>query len=359
MPTFSGVLNPNKIQSALFNMIISQDVIGGSIKANYNLVDKARVDGTLYGDTKLYIDCPTVDSYAWEPDTEDSLNVLAIKRPGAPKTQAITMGVYRQCMITKDDYLSKQAFGTEGAFVQYQSIIEARLPKSKEVYENTTYNAFFGTVEGAHAAVEVALSDIAATGVEKTRLEAEMIAQAVADLIADMKDYGYDYTKNGFLRAFSEDEIQVVWNVKFLNKIRKISLPNIYHKENLIDKFGGESLPARFFGEVKTTATEAGDNDGTLRALVEKDYVVGGVTKHVMAGSLIPAGVAVAADEAYVEDEDVICKVYTKLPPMMSAFSVGTSFFNAKNLSSNSYLTWGHNKLEALDSEAIVTVHAD
>lgn len=56
MPTFSGTLNKNHIQNALFNMIISQDVIGGSIKANYNLVDKARVDGTLYGDTKLYID---------------------------------------------------------------------------------------------------------------------------------------------------------------------------------------------------------------------------------------------------------------------------------------------------------------
>ena len=45
MGTFTGSLKPNKIQSALFNMIISQDVIGGSIKANYNLVDKARVVG--------------------------------------------------------------------------------------------------------------------------------------------------------------------------------------------------------------------------------------------------------------------------------------------------------------------------
>ena len=43
----------------------------------------------------------------------------------------------------------------------------------------------------------------------------------------------------------------------------------------------------------------------------------------------------------------------------MSAFSVGTSFFNAKNLKTNSYLTWGHNNLEALDSEAIVVVHAN
>ena len=42
----------------------------------------------------------------------------------------------------------------------------------------------------------------------------------------------------------------------------------------------------------------------------------------------------------------------------MSAFNVGTSFYNAKNLSTNMYQTWGHNTLEALDSEAIVTVRA-
>lgn len=34
MGAFSGTLNVNAIQSALYNMIISQDIIGGSIKNN-------------------------------------------------------------------------------------------------------------------------------------------------------------------------------------------------------------------------------------------------------------------------------------------------------------------------------------
>lgn len=356
MPTFNGTLNRNKIQSALYNMIISQDVIGGSIKANYNLVDKARVDGSLYGDTKLYIDCPTLESVAWEQDSEDAINVLAQHRPPAPKTQAITMGVYRQVRLTTDDYLSKNAFGTEGAFTSYQSVLNSRLSGTKEIYDNCTYNAFFGTVEPVKE-VEVPLSDITETGVEKTRLEAEMIAQYVADLISDMKDYGYEYTKNGFLRAFSEGEIGVVWNTKFLNKIRKISLPNIYHNENLIDKFGGDQLPARFFGEINADAT-AGDGS-KVRSLVEQYIKTGDVTTHYFPGELIKATDTAPAGTSYTTDEDVICKVYTKLPPYMSAFNVTTSFYNAKNLSTNTYQTFGHNILEALASEALVTVHAD
>lgn len=353
MPAFTGTLNKNAIQNALFNMIISQDVIGGSIKANYNLVDKARVDGTLYGDTKLYIDTPTLTSVEWVQDSEDAINVLAMHRPPAPKTQAITMGVYRQVRLTKDDYLSKQAFGTEGAFRQYQSILDSRLNKTKEIYDNTTYNAFFGTVAPSAPEVSVPVSDITATGVEKTRLEGEIIAQTVADTISDMMDYGYKYTKNGFLRAFSEDEIKVVWNVKYLNKIRKVSLPNIYHNENLIDKFGSEKLPARFFGEVNSAPTQG--NGTTIRSLVEQ--VIG--TSHYFPGELIKSGETAPAGTSYTTDEDVICKIYTKLPPYMSAFNVGTSFYNPKNLSTNMYQTWGHNKLEALDSEAIVVLHED
>lgn len=353
MGTFTGTLKPNKIQSALFNMIISQDVIGGSIKANYNLVDKARVDGSMYGDTKLYIDTPTLVSVPWVQDSEDALNLLKTFRPSAPKTQAITLDVFRQVAVTKDEYLSKQAFGTEGAFTQYQAILDSRLNKTKEVYDNTTYNAFFGTVEPVKTE-KVVLSSITATGVEKTRLEAEAIAQKVADLIADMKDYGYSYTKNGFLRAFGDEDIHVVWNTAYINKIRKVSLPNIYNKEGLIDKFGEDQLPSRFFGSVEKNKIEAASNDGTYRSLIEQ--VIGG--KHYFAGELIDKNVEIPAETSYSEDGDIICKVYTKLPPYMSAFNVGTSFFNASNLSTNMYQTWGHNTLEALDSEAIVTVRA-
>lgn len=53
MGAFSGTLNQNEIYAALYNMIISQEVFD-RIGDSGELVDKARVDGTLYGDTKLY-----------------------------------------------------------------------------------------------------------------------------------------------------------------------------------------------------------------------------------------------------------------------------------------------------------------
>ena len=47
MATFNGQLNVNAIQSALFNMIIAQDIIGGKIKNNYDLVSKAEEDARI------------------------------------------------------------------------------------------------------------------------------------------------------------------------------------------------------------------------------------------------------------------------------------------------------------------------
>lgn len=350
MPTFSGKLSTNLIQTAIYNMIISQDVIGGHIHANYNLVDKARVDGTLYGDTKLYYDVPTLVSTGWEQDSETARNLLALHRPEPPKIQALTFGVYRQVALTKDDYLSKQAFGTEGAFADYQSVLDGRLNKTKEVYDNTTYDAFFGTVAPT-VTKEIDLSSITATGEEKNRLRAQTIASGIADLIADMKDYRYSYTKNGFLRAFKEDEIKVVWNTAYINKITKMDTPTIYHKDGLIGKMGSDELPSRFFGAVNSAETK-GTAAGTVCSLVEQ--IIG--ENHYWPGEAIAATDTAPAGTSYTIDEKVICKIYTKLPPYMSAFNVGTSFFNARNLSTNMYQTWGHNVLEALDSEALVTV---
>ena len=40
----------------------------------------------------------------------------------------------------------------------------------------------------------------------------------------------------------------------------------------------------------------------------------------------------------------------------MSAFEVDTSFFNAKSLTDNRYLTFGHNTLEYLKDKPMLTV---
>ena len=119
-------------------------------------------------------------------------------------------------------------------------------------------------------------------------------------------------------------------------------------------------LPARYFGTIVTSAVTAEANDGSYRSRVEKDYTVAGQTKpvHVFPGDKIPASVAIQAGESYKEDADVICKVLVKLPPYMSAFEVGTSFFNPRSLTENHYLTFGHNTLEYLKNYPFITVKA-
>lgn len=352
MGTFSGQLRTNVIQSALFNMIISQDIIGGSIRNNYNLVDQAKAEAGLYGDTKLYIDTPTLTPVDWVQDSADAVNLLALHRPGAPKTQALVIDVFKQVRLTKDDYLSKQAFGTAGAFIAYQSVLESRLTKTKEVYLNKTYNTFIGTTVGQNAGGSETKLEIVTNA--NNNSAGENIAYAMANLIDDMKDYSKEYTKNGFERAFGEDEIKIVWNNKYINAVKKIDLPSIFHDDALQSTFIGDVLPARYFGAANAhTTSVAGDR--ATKDLYLTTSIAGDT--YVAAGDLIPAGLTITAGDAYTVDDSIICKVYTKLPPVLEAFSVGTDFFNAKNLSTNMYLTFGHSTLEPLASEALVTVY--
>lgn len=396
MPTFNGQLNVNHIQSALFNMIISQDIIGGSIKANYNLVDKAKNEAGLYGDTKLFIDAPNLTPVDWVQDSEDAVNVLELHRPGAPKTQALVINVFKYVRLTKDDYLSKQAFGTEGAFVSYQSVIESRLSKAKEVYLNKTYNSFVGTC-GANVNEEIDLdADGNSAGLN--------IAYEIANLIDDMKDYNTKYTANGFERAFGEEDIKIVWSNKYVNAVRKIDASVVFHNDAMLNTLVGDTLPSRYFGDILTsdnlktyataTAYSAGDliyNSGAVykvteditaanntaitdvaktqlevRAVKDKVVTISEEKIYVAAGEKIPAGSTIGASgttfvygEVYAVNDKIICKIFTKLPPLLEAFSVATSWFNAKNLSTNLYLVFGHSTLETLDSEAVVTVYAE
>lgn len=352
MATFSGTLTQNEIYSALYNMIISQEVFADRISDGSELVDKAKVDGGLYGDTKLYYSADVLHSYDWANDAEAS-NLLDVSRAKAPECQAIKLDQFRQITLTLDSYLSKRAFSDEGAFGQFNSVMESMIGKSKRIHDVTTYNAYVGTAEtdiGAQSA-EVVVADT-----ETPETEAKLIAEKVANIMVEMKDVSRDYNDYAQVTKFSEGQIKVIWNSKHVNKIRKVDLPAIFHMEGLMDKFGEEVLPARYFGTVVTSPVTVQNNDGTYRTLIEKAYTVSGVLHELFPGDLIPAGVAIAANEAYKEDDSIVCKIVVKLPPFMSAFEVGTSFFNPRSLTTNRYLTWGRNTLEYFKAYPMVTL---
>lgn len=355
MGAFNGQLRSNEIFSALYNMIISQEVFANNLGKHQTLVDKARVDGGLYGDTKLYYSTDVLKSVPWGNDAE-AANLLALHRPEAPECQAIHLDVFRQICLTVDNYLSKRAWADEGAFSSFNAVMLGWMKETKKVYDGTLYNVFIGTSKSAAAGQNVTVD---LDGVTDAKEEAMLIAQALADLIVAMGDYSRDFNDYGNLRSYANDAIKVVWNSKFVNKIRKVDLPTIFHKDGLVDKFEEDVMPSRYFGTPNAAAVEAASNTGSYRSMLEKDYTVSNVVTHVFPGDKIPAGAAIAAGEGYLEDEDVICKVLVKLPPYMSAFEVGTSFFNAKSLTENHYLTFGHNTLEYLKNFPFITVKAD
>ena len=354
MANFNGTLQSNEIFAALYNMIISQQVFADNIASTGSeLVDMSRVEGSMYGDTKLYYSTDVLKSTKWGNDAE-AANLLALHRPEAPKCQAIRLNVFRQIALTVDDYLSKRAWGDEGAFSSFKSVMLGWMGDTKKVYDATTFNAFVGTAKSGVATenVEIDLTTAvgSATGEEAARIEGGVIAEEIAKLITNLKDITRDYNDNGQLRSYNISDLVFVWNSDAVAKIEKRDLPTIYHKD-IVDKLGEYVLPARYFGTVNAGETQG--NGTTVRSLVEQDIGA----NHYFAGDLIKASDKAPAGTSYTVNPKILFKVmHRQSVPYMSAFEVGTSFFNAKSLTDNRYLTFGHNTLEYLKQYPFVTV---
>lgn len=392
MATFTGQLRSNEIFASLYNMIISQEVFADNIKGTFSsLVDKGRVDGSLYGDTKLYYAVDVLKSAPWGNDAE-ATNLLALHRPPAPDVQAIHLDIFRQISLTVDNYLSKRAWGDEYAFSQFNSVMLGMIRETKRVYDSTIYNSFIGTAvsKATNAVVnaDITTATTGLTGDSAARMEAQTIGETLANLFINLKDITRDYNDYGNLRSVNLEDLIVVWNSKWVNKIKKIDLPTMFHKDGLIEKFEEEILPNRYFGDLLDSKlatdsvydksnnptgmfTKSGDvytivNTGStaykVKSLIETDYTVSNVTTHVFPGDTIPVGAALTITSstvpfAYIEDADKICVVMHKRSvPYMSAFEVGTSFFNPKSLTENHYLTFGHNTLEYLKNYPFIVV---
>lgn len=351
-------LNQNEIYSALSNMIISQEIFGLELKGDlFKFVDRARVDGSLYGDTKEYISTNIIHSKEWLGDAE-SESLLKNHRVANPDVQLIKLDVFRQAAITTDEYLTKRAFLGATEFSDFNSKINEQLTQCKSVYDATNYNAYIGTaksdVQGDYE-IDVASAVGEATGEEKNRLSAQAIAEGMANLIDAISDLSVDYNDYGKYRSVAKEDLVIVWNKKAINKITKIDVPTIFNKDGLFDGFS-DSLYDRFFGDVNSHA--AAGNGSTIRSLIEQDIVgTDGKTYSLFAGDLVPTVCTAPENTSYTVNDKIIAKVmHRNSVPYMSAFAVGTEFYNPKSLSSNKYLTWGHNTLTYIKDYPFVEV---
>lgn len=396
-------LNVNEIYGVLVNMIISQQVFADNIKGKYDsLAKKFKTDGTMYGDTKLFYSSDALKTRNWFNDAE-AANLLSLHRPKGPEVQAVSIDQFRIVELTLDDYLSKRAWSTGGAFASFHSVMMSWMKTTKEIYEATLINSFVGTTESRAngdlvtngvVEIDVTTPTTGLSGEEKNRVSAQTISQGLADLMVDLKDVKRDYNDYGHLRSYEESDLMVIWNSKYVNKITKVDLPTIFHKDGIFSDFSNV-LPARYFGHVETSAIAKNNNDGTYRSLIEADYTTAtsmnavvyddynaqqsGATPnvvHVFPGDVIPQETVkiteaaraedrtltagIAANEAYTVADDIICKIIHKESvPFMSAFEVSTAFWNPKSLTNNHYLIWGYSTPTYIWDKPFLTVEED
>lgn len=359
MPSFLGQLRANEIFASDYNMIISQEVNAENIAAGYgSLVERARVDGGLYGDTKLFYETDALSSKAWTGDNE-AANLLAVERPADPACQAIVIDTFRIVAVTVDSYLTKRMWVDEGSFSSFNGVILGWLSVTKKVYDETTYNAFIGTditsIGQQSLTVSLAPVNSAATvGDEEAeaRIRAQKLAEYMSNLLFKLRRPTRDYNDLQFLRSYGPKDLTVVWNSKYVSEIKKVDLPTIFGADRVeAGLFDEENiLPEEYFGAVNASAT-AGDGS-TVRSLVEQ--VIS--THHYFAGDLIQVGDTAPAGTSYTQSGKIICKVIGKLPAFMSGFVTGTSFYNARALLENHYLIWSHNSLEHFVGKPFITI---
>lgn len=370
MPTpFNGTLNSNEIFGALYNMIISQQVFADNFSGlGEDLAELCKVDGSMYGDTRLYYSADILKTYDWLNDAE-AANLLELHRPKAPEQQKIVINQFRQLRLTVDNYLSKRAWGTEGAFSSFMSVMTEMLAVTKRIYGAKLINAYIGTTETDKGEQEKVVTIAAG---DNYGLK---VAESLADLLVALKDPNRLYNDYGHMRSYSEKDFVVVWNADLYNKIKYVDLPTVFHNQGLTDQFTKKILPGYYFGTPVGTEGTSTTNpaNATVRSLIETDYEVASLAAddraeqvgskfyvHVLPGDLLPGSVTFNQADAYNEDNNIIFKVmHRKSVPYMSAFSVATNFFNPRSLTENKYLTFGYNTLDYLADKPFITVRQD
>jgi hypothetical protein len=354
MATFSGQLNTNKVFATLFNMIISIQVFDAGVALNSEVYGSKKVDGTLFGDTKVYISTDALESYEWDgTDTPGSYNLLTIKRPPTPKQDEIVIDTYRQIPVTVDEYLTKQAFLDEGSFGSFNGVILSWLQVTKAVYEHTTYTANMLVSSQAKAtslgAIALGAPTTTLTDLDKGIWKAQELYRQIEDYMKELEEPSRAYNDHGFLRNYKFDDFDIIVPLGVLSSVKKLDVPFLYNAD---DKPVFKEVHWKYFGAINGSGATLTGTNSTVRALVEKTYTVSATDTHVFPGDLLPNLATYLADETYtatysarpsIASDLTILVIHKQDFPIMSAFTVGTSFFNARRLDMNHYLTFGHN----------------
>lgn len=350
MAIFNGQLKANLVFATQFNQIISQQVFGTGVDSLSGIYGSRKVDGTLYGDTKTYTSVDALKSYVFD-GSDTGYSLLTIKRPDAPKTSAVTIDTYRQIPVTVDDYFTKQMWMGEQAFSSFNGVVLSWMNKTKEVYEHTKFTTDI-VVSGLANATALGTIALAApsgiAGYDLLRWRAQELYRVLEDMIAELNEPARTYNDYGFLRNYKLEDFDIVMPLGILSSVRKQDIPFLFNPDT---KISIKEVHWKYFGAMNAAAGTTLASNVAVRAAVEADFG----SAHLFPGDLLPNSTAYAANTTYtatytarpsLNAATTILLVHKQDYPIMSAFSVGTSFFNARRLDMNHYLTFGHNNVQ-------------
>lgn len=359
MATFDGQLNTNKVFAALYNMIISLQVFPTGVSNLTGIYGPKKVDGTLYGDTKLYVSTDALKTYLWDgTDTPGGYNLLTVKRPPAPKEDELVIDVFRQIPVTVDNYLTKQAFEAEGTFSSFNGVILSWMQTTKAIYEHTTYttNILVSASAGATLLEDISLAT-AITGLDALVFKAQELYKRIEDSMKELEEPSRSYNDHGFMRNYQMSDFDIIVPLGVLSSVKKFDVPFLFNQDG---KPVFKEVHWKYFGTAIAGSGTAPASNTVIRAYVEMDSATGaldgnGNVIHYFPGDLLANNETYTAGQAYTakyaERPDIstdieVLVIHKQDYPIMSAFSVGTSFFNARRLDINHYLTFGHNPVD-------------
>ena len=387
MANFTGTLNTNEFYNSLFNAFRLISTYADSLSGmDGSLAAEWRTDGGEYNDKSVWASMDILASPEWD---QNDTNVLAPEMRVKPAQQEITVNKKRQIGLYTEAYMSKRAWMDPTVFAAFQAVVGAQVGKTRRLYDTLKCNVFAGTTQSSVGSQTQTITFLTESGegvtdeatpvtttyadVEKlNRLQAQAIAQKIADIFVALQDPSRDYNDRGFMDAFAEDRFKIIWNADWYNKILKIDLPTIFHKDELLKN--GKVLASRYFGDIVASSTTA--NGTSHRALEEYKIRVDGtgaydaagtVIKNVFPGDLLPAGTPIVAPSAaettgsgsftidgrsytityystvhaYAVSSKKICQiVHNDCVRYLSSWETETDFWNPKALTTQRYLTW-------------------
>lgn len=360
MAYYTGKLNVNELYESLVNAILNQQVYSDNIgNVNNSLLNAAMEDVGQYGDTVLKYFTDILQTNDWM-GIEESANLLDTDLGPEPVCQSFTIDKMKQIRLTTLPFLSKRAFATEGAYSQFNDVMKQSITDTKNVSLNAEYNAFIGTAgTGLHPDTGNAYGQKVLAHLTAEVPDALSIAKTVADIITELTEPSRDWNDLGFMRSYKKEDIIIVWNADWVNRLTKEQLPIIYHNE-VFDNLTKFVLSGKFFGDVDDGG---GVTTGTERALIEKTFTDADdpETKkyHILAGELIPANCDYSGNEVYTPNDLYVCKIFIKLGPAYTSLSELGSFYNPRSLSTNYYLTYAYNNFKTLLGYPCITVYTD